>query len=80
MREVGGSVLRTHYEDLNSYLDELVNIYELKHSDPLRIGYFSLSSAVLKGISDGLSRGKKSEEMEKLVWFDFLHYLDLVVS
>lgn len=30
---------------------------------------------VLKGISDGLSRGKKTDEMEKLVSFFFLPIL-----
>jgi hypothetical protein len=33
----------------------------------LIIGVYYLIVAVLKGISDGLSRGKKPDEMEKLV-------------
>lgn len=36
--------------------------------------------AVLKGISDGLSRGKKTEEMEQLVnmiWFELSLFLSL---
>ena len=58
-------VISLHYYDMSvSVVSVIKNTYVC-----LIIDVYYLIVTVLKGISDGLSRGKKPDEMEKLVKF-----------